>query len=281
MTKLAASIVALVLSLPAACWSFSAPESGWWFNHDEPGVGLNIKMSNGVLLGAYYGYSDAGTAQWYIFSGRLEPVGATGGPVELVAPLLRFEDGACDGCPHSNPTAIDAGEMRIRFDYRNRGEYSINGKGVNAITPMIGGVDANRYFTSSDHLFPSLAGPWVITLKNENSPEPWNRAAVVVHFSGGGISFRPDGTARSVEHTILQYPFVPEISILGSLRCEEMSQEAEPVVDCLLVLSTFFPGHGNTQLLFTVDLPDIGEQRVIARGSDHGVRLQAIRLDYD
>ena len=62
------NIVPNGLNLPAVA---AQPESGWWWNEQEPGRGFFMEWQNGTLDIAGYMYDDAGNPVWYLTVGEI------------------------------------------------------------------------------------------------------------------------------------------------------------------------------------------------------------------
>ena len=86
MKKTVTLCLLLLCSLPA--WSFT-PESGLYWNSDEPGSGYNIEIQDNFLFGVFYVYDDLGLPYWYTTSGFLD------GNAFFEGDLYISEDGPC------------------------------------------------------------------------------------------------------------------------------------------------------------------------------------------
>lgn len=110
---LASAALLLAGSTQAASYT---PESGFWWNPDEPGTGLAIEIEDDFIYVAAYLYDTQGFPYWYIGDGRL---------VENGSGVLSFTDsqvtsatgGQCLGCVWRAPTIFPTGgSMSISFD---------------------------------------------------------------------------------------------------------------------------------------------------------------------
>ncbi len=91
------------------------PESGFWWNPNEPGSGLAIEIEDDFIYVAAYLYDAQGFPYWYIASGRLAD---NAGTLSLnSAQVFTATGGQCLGCPWRAPTNTPAGGlMSIVFD---------------------------------------------------------------------------------------------------------------------------------------------------------------------
>lgn len=110
---LASAALLLAGSTQAASYT---PESGFWWNPDEPGTGLAIEIEDDFIYVAAYLYDTQGFPYWYIGDGTL---------VENGSGVLSFTDsqvtsatgGQCLGCVWRAPTIFPTGgSMSISFD---------------------------------------------------------------------------------------------------------------------------------------------------------------------
>lgn len=73
---LLAALLASLLPAPAAAQvTRFTPESGWWWNPDEPGVGYNLEIQDDFIFLAAYTYMASGSprrATWFTVSGRMD-----------------------------------------------------------------------------------------------------------------------------------------------------------------------------------------------------------------
>jgi hypothetical protein len=98
------------------------PESGWWWNPDEPGRGFNIETQQNTLFVATYVYDQRGNPIWYTGSGELDENST------LTTHLLLSENGPCMGCPYQAPSTTEAG-IPITLQFTSRGEGTVLWKG--------------------------------------------------------------------------------------------------------------------------------------------------------
>ncbi len=88
------------------------PRSGWWWNPNENGRGVNIEIQGTTLFMSWYAYDkDTGESTWI----------SSGGPMtdtnHYTGRMQRFRNGQCIGCAYVAPDAPpeDIGEISITF----------------------------------------------------------------------------------------------------------------------------------------------------------------------
>jgi len=105
-------LILVAASLPARAYT---PESGIWWNPDEPGTGVVLEIQDNFLfLGLFVG-SQSGNPDWYTSSGFLSGSGGD----KVFQGLLDFSPGAqCIGCGYRAPTTQlgVGGSIRLVFD---------------------------------------------------------------------------------------------------------------------------------------------------------------------
>ena len=101
--------VALLACSPVRAYT---PESGVWWNPNEPGTGIFIEIQDNFLVAAAYTYDTVGNAQWYTATGFMT------GNARFDGVLDAFDRGNCPGCPYRpNRELLGAGgPITILFD---------------------------------------------------------------------------------------------------------------------------------------------------------------------
>lgn len=111
-------LTALFALLLLGCSSARAytPESGVWWNPNEPGTGIFIEIQDNFLVAAAYTYDTVGRAQWYTATGFMT------GNARFDGVLDAFTNGNCPGCPYRpNREQLGAGgPITILFDANDR-----------------------------------------------------------------------------------------------------------------------------------------------------------------
>lgn len=124
MERFALASLLFALTLPV---SAVVPESGMYWNEQQPGRGYYIEHQNGQVAVAIYAYDEVdGEPEFYTAAGVLrddaepiEPLSSSGNlyPVHgVAAPLFRTSGGACVFCNHKPPLGADrVGFITIAF----------------------------------------------------------------------------------------------------------------------------------------------------------------------
>lgn len=95
------ALAALLAASPSA-FAFT-PESGFWWNPDEPGTGYNIEIQDNWLGITAYVFRPEGTSAWFISAGPM--TGNSG----YSSTLDGFSGGQCIGCPYPGYPAVQQG----------------------------------------------------------------------------------------------------------------------------------------------------------------------------
>ncbi len=108
MKKLFTLLAFMLASLPS--WSFT-PESGLYWNENEPGSGFNFEIQDNFFFGIFYVFDDAGIPFWYTTSGFLDGNSYVEGDIYI------SENGPCLGCTWtpSNTFVSNLGKAKINF----------------------------------------------------------------------------------------------------------------------------------------------------------------------
>ncbi|MCK7595542.1 hypothetical protein [Pseudomarimonas salicorniae] len=106
------SLLCLLAVLGSTSARAYTPESGVWWNPNEPGTGIFIEIQDNFLVAAAYTYDSAGNAQWYTATGFMS------GNARFDGVLDAFTNGNCPGCPYRpNREFLGAGgPITIIFD---------------------------------------------------------------------------------------------------------------------------------------------------------------------
>ncbi len=108
MKKIMTLMAFMWVSLPS--WSFT-PESGLYWNANEPGIGFNFEIQDNFFFGVFYVYDDNGIPFWYTTSGFMDGNSYVEGDIYI------SEDGPCLGCSWtpSNTYISSLGKAKINF----------------------------------------------------------------------------------------------------------------------------------------------------------------------
>lgn len=98
----------LLASLPASAFT---PESGNWWNPNEPGRGFTIEIQDDFLFMTIYTYDNDGEPAWYTAQGRLI------GNDRFVGEMIRFRNGQCLGCPFRPNQQVPGIAFPIQIDF--------------------------------------------------------------------------------------------------------------------------------------------------------------------
>ena len=277
------------------------PETGWWYNPDRPGSGLNIEVQGGLVLGSYYGFGADGRPIWYTFSGQPESSDSERPWAKrLEVPLFRYEAGACADCEYTEPAAIEEGVIRISFLRRNYAEVAIAGAPPQFFVPLLAGAKVvPGSLEVSNYLVPDLGdadyirlgftnSAWAFVFKREvdEDSELWSRYGTVLHLSSSRLELSPDGELEKISWLILHRPFVPDVSVIGSIECNAEASDVSPqgtTLACFLSINRGYSGGGDGpgNVRFELPLSNIGDSRFEGYNAEFGIRLQAFRIDYD
>ncbi|MEM9532038.1 MAG: hypothetical protein AAGA23_14090 [Pseudomonadota bacterium] len=164
ITVLLITALALIAAAPVSAQvlrqSF-VPETGFYWNPEQPGRGYAIEIQDRQVFLTIYTYTEeANPAQreplWFSAIGTL--VESANGPVtyQFTDELIFSEDGQCLGCAFREPDSTFTGRpITLRFDTAVVGELTIDGE----IIP----IRRFWYSPSIDDEFLVMRGQWMIT----------------------------------------------------------------------------------------------------------------------
>jgi hypothetical protein len=196
------------------------PESGWWWNPDEPGRGFNIETQQNTLFVATYVYDQKGNPIWYTGSGELDEKST------LTTELLLSENGPCIGCPYQAPSTTEAG-IPITLQFTSRGEGTVLWQGEKA--PI------ERFNFKIGEGAEKLLGKWVLI-----TTEPGK----ITHYNGE--ESEPSGTGDYYGDWVVFKEITEDGAASGSRLYKEDDQVRGGRTDN-------FPGFTYT---FSMELPD-------------------------
>ena len=108
------TLLALTLLIASQAKAGFTPESGFWWNPDEPGSGYTIEIQDNYLFIITYVYDSVGNPTWY-------SAGATMGGNALFDSELDYTfNGTCIDCNYTQPTTVfvELANIRNKNDHR-------------------------------------------------------------------------------------------------------------------------------------------------------------------
>jgi hypothetical protein len=145
-------LVHMLLGLMLLCGAGNAsaftPESGWWWNPDESGRGVNLDIQNGTIFLATFIYDDNGAPIWFSGSGVLDSNNVAS------FDLIELANGQCIRCEYQAPDVVDTIErIAIRF----------NSPGTAEIDWSNGTLSIQRFnFALGENWQNQLLGEWAL-----------------------------------------------------------------------------------------------------------------------
>ncbi|MBI1776420.1 MAG: S8 family serine peptidase [Proteobacteria bacterium] len=85
------------------------PETDWWWNADQPGIGFFFEIAGGEAYLSRFAYDGDGRDAWFISSGAMAPSSL------FQAPLLRCTGGQSLGGPPRAPSCSPSGTLTVQF----------------------------------------------------------------------------------------------------------------------------------------------------------------------
>jgi hypothetical protein len=255
------------------------PETGLWYNPDEPGTGFMFEVQGGILAGYYYLYDELGHPQWLMVTGPLIESEIEGVMWELEAELLKFSGGRCLDCDYSEAQLDDSpGTLRLEFFQRNAGRFQVDDlPSQEMVTLTYGTAVAPVFAPHSDYLLPDLAGYWYLSFWSDFSDASRSARAVriepstVVPVEGGPV-------LRYLVWVIDSYPHEPDgdHELAGNIECYANAGFGP---FCRAELSV------RRQLTYFIHPGNIGDARFVGEGhSETGNTtyvLEAFRMRHD
>ncbi|MDH5288283.1 MAG: hypothetical protein OEX23_16830 [Betaproteobacteria bacterium] len=111
-----------------------APETGIWWNSNEPGGGYVLAVRNGVLVLSVYSYRPTGEPIWYLAAGA-----TTNGNRNFSGVLTKYRFGQCISCTiHRSPLLDgDDGPVSIVFHSNTSATIYLPGGRASNIVPYV------------------------------------------------------------------------------------------------------------------------------------------------
>lgn len=145
MKKIMTLCVLLMTSMSS--WSFT-PESGFYWNPDEPGSGYSLEIQDNFLFGAFYVYDDLGLPYWYTTGGFLD------GNAFYEGDIFISEDGPCLACTYTpnNTFVSNLGKVSINFLTETTATITVQGNTIN--------VERHNFFLGDQ--LQKMRGEWQV-----------------------------------------------------------------------------------------------------------------------
>lgn len=275
------------------CDSFAyptGPETGFWYNPNQSGSGLNLDLQQGRVAGSYYGYDEDGEPEWYQFSAKLEVSELENVFWEATTKLQRFSGGNCINCEYKPPTTVSAGpELSLLFRQRNHLELRFDDGPSQFFVPLVYGSPGTAFFPEvTDYVLPdfdvgtgflffeynsavpTVSAAAISSEKNQVSPET---SPVPPLFGSTASYFELLRNAEATEDGGISYDLMT--FLLGyepsgqTITCGESQGKGE--LGCVVWFD------GVEYFMPLANFSHLGFHAI----SDEGRVLQAIRLFYD
>ncbi len=126
MARLLSALLLAGLFIVAAPARAFTPESGWWWNPAQPGIGFSIEIQDDFVFMVAFAYNQGGGATWYAAEGRMAD------NAYFSAPLYRRDNGTCLGCPFVPPSGTYAvgANVTVEFDTETTAELTWDGRTI-------------------------------------------------------------------------------------------------------------------------------------------------------
>jgi hypothetical protein len=138
MSRLFAVLMLLALCAAAAPARAMTPESGWWWNPDEPGYGVSIEIQDDFVFLAIYTYDSIGSprqSKWYVAQGFLtgDDLFRAQFTTDPSASNVFYtsRNGTCLGCPFTPfqfDTTDNPGSIEVRFESETTARMTVGGR---------------------------------------------------------------------------------------------------------------------------------------------------------
>lgn len=143
-------LTTLVCVLLAFQVSAFTPESGWWWNPDEPGTGYAIEIQDNMLFAAFYVYDEDGNPLWYTAQKKLE------GNSFFDSSLNYSYDGTCIDCSFSSPITVGGVGGPVTIDFITETTGTIQFGGVTK------DIERYNYFLGDE--LQKMRGEWQVVM---------------------------------------------------------------------------------------------------------------------
>lgn len=192
---LSSLLLAGALALAAPFARADMPESGWWWNPDEPGYGFAIEVQDNYVFMVVFNYTNGGQATWHAAQGTLQSNGTV-----FLNDLYSARDGTCLGCSYRPSTAfLTGGQIRLEFLSEWAARVTVGGRTI----PIQRHNFRLSYGSDASELTGLWRGEWHATLDFSAIPQarplPYFGEVMVfdrTYTNSGGTAFfdgcRPD-----------------------------------------------------------------------------------------
>lgn len=152
----------------------AVPVSGNWYNPEQSGTGYILDVKKGRVVGIYFGYDEQGKALWLWFMGALQASEDENVVWTLEAPLVKYSGGNAFNQAYQSPTQVQAtGDViKLDFHFAHYASVQVNNGSVQHLIPLNYGVEAEKEYEETDHLFPKLEGIWTFIYRNKHDVPP-------------------------------------------------------------------------------------------------------------
>lgn len=266
----------------------ASPASGAWFTPDEPGTGFLLNFQGSRIGGTWFGFDEQGAPQWYLIAGdllRSEPGAESLWHAEM--PLFRYVGGACLGCDFRAAEELGGPRIRIEFDARNAGRFSVDGRPWRRLESLTFGADTEKAFAPAvTYPFPDMDGMWafVVTSPGAAPDSGYLRHSVVTGTPGATHSATDAGGLVEVAFRLVSPgPGNGETDRDPAVTLECAQAQRDTVVNCFVMRHFSLPrsiSPMEPEARYTLRLEDIGVTRFKAEAADGGT-IEAFRVEFD
>jgi hypothetical protein len=108
------------------------PDSGWYWNPSQSGMGYEIEIQDNVLFMSVFMYGDDGHPIWIV----------TGGPMSsdhfYSGSAIQTDNGWCLGCAYKTPTVVPYGPVTVNFTGPATATVTIKGVAIDIVRQQFG-----------------------------------------------------------------------------------------------------------------------------------------------
>jgi hypothetical protein len=149
--------VALLMSLSIASSADAMlPDSGWYWNRAQSGMGYEIEIQNNVLFMSVFMYGDDGHPIWIV----------TGGPMSsdhtYSGDAIQTDNGWCLDCAYKTPTVVPYGPVTVNFTGPTTATVTIKGVSID--------VERQQFGWDFNDVATPLLGEWALVSGETSFP---------------------------------------------------------------------------------------------------------------